>query len=47
VAPLDALQFSVTVVLDCTGPGLVVVPGLGLVGVGGIATGVWKYNTVV
>jgi len=42
VAPLDAFQLKVTVVLACTGPGLVVVPGLVPVGVGGIAAGVWN-----
>ena len=40
VAPLDALQLSVTVLLPSVGPGLVVVPGLGLPGIGGIEPGV-------
>ena len=40
VAPLDALQLRVTVLLLSVGPGLVVVPGLGLLGTGGIAPGV-------
>jgi hypothetical protein len=37
------------VLLACTGPGLVVVPGLGLVGVAGTVAdiGVWKYSGVV
>jgi hypothetical protein len=37
------------VVLACTGPGLLVVPGLGLVGIAGTVadTGVWKYSGVV
>ena len=36
VAPLDALQLRVTVLLLSVGPGLVVVPGLGLPGIGGM-----------
>ena len=40
VAPVEALQLSVTVLLLSVGPGLVVVPGLGLLGTGGIAPGV-------
>jgi hypothetical protein len=38
VAPLDAFQLMVTVVLAVVGPGLDVDPGLGLVGVAGIVT---------
>ena len=49
VAPLDALQLKVTLLLLVVGPGLLVVPGLVLVGVGGMLTvpGVWKYSGVV
>jgi hypothetical protein len=47
VAPLDALQLNVTVLLPSVGPGVVVVPGLGLLGVAGIASGVWKFSGVV
>jgi hypothetical protein len=36
VAPLDALQLNVTLLLAVVGPGLLVVPGLVLVGIGGI-----------
>ena len=48
VAPLDAAQLSVAVLLASTGPGLLVDPGLRLVGVGGTVTvdGVWKYSSV-
>jgi hypothetical protein len=45
VAPLEAFQLNVTVVLACIGPGLLVVPGLGPVGVGGIAAAVVKLHT--
>ena len=37
VAPLDALQLKVTLPLPVVGPGLLVEPGLGLVGVPGAA----------
>jgi hypothetical protein len=37
----------VTLLLGVIGPGLLVVPGLGLVGVAGTAPGVWKYRSVV
>jgi hypothetical protein len=49
VAPLDALQLNVTLLLPVVGPGLLVEPGVGLLGVAGIlaAEGVWKYRTVV
>jgi hypothetical protein len=49
VAPVDGLQLIVTVVLDVVGPGLLGSPGLGFVGVGGIACaeGVVKYRGVV
>jgi hypothetical protein len=47
VAPVDALQLIVTVVLAVVGPGLVVDPGLGLVGVGGTVPGVVKKSGVV
>jgi len=49
VAPLDALQLIVTVVLPVVGPGLLVLPGLVLVGVEGteVPPGVWKYSGVV
>ena len=42
-------ELSGTVVLDCIGPGLLVVPGLGFVGMAGSTTaaGVGKYTTVV
>ena len=33
--------------LPSVGPGLVVVPGLVLLGIGGIAPGVWKWSGVV
>jgi len=37
VAPLDALQLKVTLLLLVVGPGLLVEPGLVFVGVGGAA----------
>src|SRR5438309_845280 len=49
-AALDALQLNVTLLLLVVGPGLLVEPGLGLVGVSGMGStppGVWKYSTVV
>jgi hypothetical protein len=42
VAPVDAPQLSVTVLLDWTGPGLLVEPGLVLVGVAGAACAIGK-----
>jgi hypothetical protein len=39
VVPLDGVQLSVTFVLLRSGPGLLAVPGVGLSGVTGIATG--------
>jgi hypothetical protein len=49
VAPFDALQLSITLLLAVVGPGLVVDPGLVLVGMAGklTAPGVWKYKGVV
>ena len=37
VAPVDEFQRSVTLLLLCVGPGLLVVPGVGFVGVAGAA----------
>jgi hypothetical protein len=47
VAPLAAFQLKVTLLLAVVGPGLLVVPGLVLVGIGGAATVLIKLRAVV
>jgi hypothetical protein len=37
VAPAEALQLNLTVLLACTGPGALTVPGLGFAGLAGAA----------